>query len=178
MSDALFQKEIRIRKVSTLDSASAQGLADPTRIRMLDMLGRKPMTAEEIAKALDGSGHKKATTTVRHHLEMLKQAGLVETARMVEVRGAVMKYYSATIKVYDCEASKDLEKKTDKLIDDVGNKLLKILKGIHGDKRFAPLVGKNDKCTAFLAAEILNSALARAVESKEYREILAKNPQK
>lgn len=170
MSGTIFQKEIRVRKVSTLDPSSAQGLADPTRIKMLDMLGRKPMTAEEIAKALDGSGHKKATTTIRHHLEMLKEAGLVETARMVEVRGAVMKYYSATIKVYDCDASVDL-KKADRLIDDVGNKLLKIMKGIHGDKRFTALVGKNDKCAGFLAAEILNAALARAIESKEYSEI-------
>ncbi|NOJ28188.1 MAG: hypothetical protein DA330_09285 [Nitrososphaera sp.] len=170
MSDALFQKEVKITKVSTINSQVAQGLSDPTRIKILEMLGQKAMTAEEIAKSLDSSGNKKATTTVRHHLEILKGAGLIAPAKMVEVRGAVMKYYSATMRVYNCEAPSDLEKKADKLVDELAGKIAKILKSVHADKRFASI--KNEKCHGFLAAEILNLALARATESQQYKELL------
>jgi DNA-binding transcriptional ArsR family regulator len=170
MSDALFQKEVKITKVSTINSLVAQGLSDPTRIKILEMLGQKAMTAEEIAKSLDSSGNKKATTTVRHHLEILKEAGLIAPAKMVEVRGAVMKYYSATMRVYNCEAPSDLEKKAGKLVDELAGKLAKILKSVHTDKRFASI--RNEKCHGFLAAEILNLALARATESQQYKELL------
>lgn len=166
MAGSIFQKEIKIRRVTTLNHIAAQGLSDPIRLRILEILSGKPMSAEEIAKALGSSGHKKATTTVRHHLDTLKEAGLMEAARMVEVRGAVMKYYSATLKVYTCEAPADMDSKAAKLVDDVSTKLAKILKGVQEDKRFSTL-DKDGKCKEFLALEIVNAALARAIERKE-----------
>lgn len=155
-----------------MNHVAAQGLNDPVRLRILEVLGSKPMSAEEISKALGSSGLKKATTTIRHHLDMLKEAGLIEAAKMVEVRGAVMKYYSAKLKVYSCEAPADLDAKAAKLIDDASNKLLKVLKSLHEDKRFAPLE-KDGRCKEFLALEIVNAALAKAVERKEYLDLLA-----
>lgn len=148
-----------------MNHLAAQGLGDPARLRILEVLANKPMTAEEIAKALAGSGLKKATTTVRHHLDTLKRAGLVEMAKMVEVRGAVMKYYSATVKAYSCSAPADLDAKAAKTINDASVKLTKILNGIYKDKRFATLAEKENKCKEFLAAEIMNAALARAMST-------------
>ena len=166
MAGEIFHKDIKIKRVTTLSHVAAQGLADPVRLRILEILGAKPMSAEEIAKALGNAGHKKATTTVRHHLDALKQAGLVEAAKMVEVRGAVMKYYAATLRVYSCEAPADLDSKAAKMIDDTRSKLAKIINGVYQDKRFAGL-DKDGKCTEFLALEIINAALAKAVERKE-----------
>lgn len=143
----------------------AQGLGDPVRLRILEVLAHKPMNAEEIAKALAGSGLKKATTTVRHHLDTLKRAGLVETAKMVEVRGAVMKYYSATMKAYSCSAPVDLDAKAAKTINDASVRMAKVLNGIYADKRFAALAEKEGKCKEFLAAEIMNAAFAKALET-------------
>lgn len=145
---------------------AAQGLGDPARIRILEVLGQKSMAADEIAKALGKSGFKKATTTIRHHLETLKETGLIEVAKMVQVRGAVMKYYSPTLKVYVCDAPADLDAKAAKLIDDTSGKLAKILSGIQGDKRFAAL-DKDGKCREFLTLEIMNAALAKATERKD-----------
>jgi len=164
MSETLFQKEVKVRRITTLSSQAARGLGDPARLRILEVLAHKPMTAEEIAKALAGSGLKKATTTVRHHLDRLKRAGLIETARMVEVRGAVMKYYSATMKAYGCNAPADLDTKAARTISDTSVKMAKVLNGIYGDKRFAAIAEKEGKCKEFLAAEIMNAALARAIE--------------
>jgi DNA-binding transcriptional ArsR family regulator len=166
--DTVYQKEVRVRRITTLGHVAAQGLADPSRVRILEALAQKAMTADEIARALGSSGQKKATTTVRHHLEILKEAGLVEATRMVEARGAVMKYYAPTIRVYSCDtpgqAETDIDGKAAKLIDDTSAKLAKIVAGIQGDRRFAALVSsKNGKCSEFLALEILNAALAKAV---------------
>lgn len=170
MSGPLIEKQVRIRRVTTISPQVAQGLADPARLRILEVLSQKPMTAEEIAKALGGAGMKKATTTVRHHLETLKKAGLVEASRMVEVRGAVMKYYSPTIRAYACEAQSvpDLDARAARIIADTGTKLARVLAGVQADKRFAALLEKEKeagKCKEFLALEIMNAALARAISS-------------
>jgi DNA-binding transcriptional ArsR family regulator len=172
MADTLFQKDVKPRRITALNHISAQGLGDPVRLRILELVSHKPMNADEITKALGSAGVKKATTTVRHHLDTLKEAGLIETARMVEVRGAVMKYYSATMRVFDCQAPADLDSKASKLIDDTGTKLFKIVKSVHEDRRFAGL-DKDGKCKEFLALEIINAALARMTERKEYRDLLA-----
>lgn len=169
MSGALFQKEVKVERIITIGYVAARGLADPSRVRILEALAQKPMTADEIARALGSSGQKKATTTVRHHLEILKQAGLVEVAKMVEVRGAVMKYYAPTIRVYSCDAqaaAADFDSRAAKLVDDASTKLAKIMVGIQGDKRFAALASsENGRCKEFLALEIMNAALARAMSA-------------
>lgn len=165
MSETLLQREVKVKRITTLSHQAAQGLGDPARLRILEVLAHKPMTAEEIAKALAGSGMKKATTTVRHHLDTLKRAGLVETARMVEVRGAVMKYYSATVRAYSCSAPADLDAKAAKTIADASTRMAKVLNSVYADKRFVALVEKEGKCKEFLAAEIMNAALAKALET-------------
>ncbi len=163
MSETLLQKEVKVRRITTMGHQAAQGLGDPARLRILELLANKPMTAEEIAKSLAVSGMKKATTTIRHHLDTLKRAGLIETAKMVEVRGAVMKYYSATVKAYSCSAPADLDAKAAKTINDVSVRITKVLNNIYSDKRFITLAEKEGKCKEFLAADIMNAALARAL---------------
>jgi DNA-binding transcriptional ArsR family regulator len=181
MPETLFQKDVRIKRVTTLGYRAAQALNDPVRIKILEILNHKQMSAEEIVKALAGSGFKKATTTIRHHLDTLKSAGLIQATKMVEVRGAVMKYYSPTLRAFSYDAPADFEAKNAKLIEDTGSKLLKVLKSVVEDKKFvAVLDGKNNGCSLckndhfreYLALEILNAALAKAMERKEYGEML------
>jgi DNA-binding transcriptional ArsR family regulator len=185
MPEPLFQKDVRMKRVTTLGHSAAQALNDPVRIKILEILSHKQMSAEEIAKALGSSGYKKATTTVRHHLDTLKGAGLVEATKMVEVRGAVLKYYAPTLRAFSHEAPADFDGKNAKLVDDVSGKLLKIVKGIMEDKKFVAAleakqctVCKGDHYKEFLALEILNAAMARAMEKKEYAEMAGgKEPQ-
>jgi len=177
MAETLFQKEVKIKRVTTLGYPTAQALNDPVRIKILEILSHKQMSADEITKALDSSGYKKATTTIRHHLDTLKGAGLIEATRMVEVRGAVMKYYAPTLRAFSY-TTPDLEKHT-KLVDDIGTKLLKVLKSIIEDKKFTASFAGKDACNQckgdhykeYAALDILNAALAKAMERKEYREM-------
>ena len=129
MVETLFQRDIKIKRVTTLGYSAAQALNDPVRIKILEILSHVQMCAEEITKTLGSSGYKKATTTIRHHLDTLKSAGLIQATKMVEVRGAVMKYYSPTLRAFSYDLP-DLEKHV-KLVDDT-----EILAGVvvlHGE---------------------------------------------
>jgi DNA-binding transcriptional ArsR family regulator len=176
MAGTLFQKDVKMKRVTTLGYRSAQGLNDPVRIRILEVLSHKQMTAEEIAKILWRSGYKKATTTIRHHLETLKKAGLIEVTKMVEVRGAVMKYYMSTLRAFSYNVP-DLGKHP-KLIDDTSSKLSRILKSVLEDKKFVSAFAGKDTCNLcgrdhyreYVALEILNAALAKTLETKQYTE--------
>lgn len=179
MAETLFQKEVKIKRVTTIGYSAAQALNDPVRIKILEILSHKQMSADEVAKALGSSGYKKATTTVRHHLDTLKSSGLVEATKMVEVRGAVMKYYAPTLRAFSYDTP-DLDKHA-KLVEDTGTRLLKVLKGIIDDKKFTSAFNGKDTCSQckgdhyreYVALEILNAALARTMERKEYAELLA-----
>jgi DNA-binding transcriptional ArsR family regulator len=181
VTETLLQRSVAIQRIVALDHRSAQALADPVRIRVLEILAHRPMSAEELTKALGSEGRKKAVTTVRHHLDTLKTAGLIEATRMVEVRGAVMKYYAPTVKAFSFEPTLKLEDKHARLVFDTSTKLIKILKAIHGDKKFVAEFEKHvESCglckrkhfREFAALEIVNHALAKAIESKEYNDFV------
>ncbi len=53
-----------------------KALNDPTRRQILDLLKEKDLTAGEIAEAFEIS-----KPSISHHLDLLKQAGLVSTER-------------------------------------------------------------------------------------------------
>ena len=178
MAETLFQKDVRIKRITTLGNSAARALNDPVRIKILEILSHKQMSADEIAKVLGGFGYKKATTTIRHHLDILKDAALIEAARMVEVRGAVMKYYAPTLRAFSYDAP-DLDKHT-KMINDAGTKLVKVLKSVFEDKKFIAAFAGRDVCgqckgdhyREYAALEILNAGLAKAMERKEYTEMI------
>lgn len=53
-----------------------KALSDPTRRRILELLGERDMTAGEI-----GEHFPQNKATLSHHLEVLREAGLVEAER-------------------------------------------------------------------------------------------------
>ena len=175
MGGTLFEINVRMKGVTTLGYQSAYALGDPVRIKILEILSHKQMTTDEISKMLRRAGQKKATTTIRHHLDILKDAGLIEVTKMVEVRGAVQKYYATTLRAFSYDAA-NLEKQS-KLIEDISAGLQKILKCIFEDEKFIiETTRKKNTCSIckgghymeYVALEILNNALAKALQSKEY----------
>lgn len=174
MVGTLFENEVKVKGVTTLGYQSAHALNDPVRIKILEILSHKQMTAEEISKILRRAGHKKATTTIRHHLDTLKGAGLIEVTKMVQVRGAVRKYYMPTLRAFSYNVP-NLEKQS-KLIEDTSSRLLKVLKNIFEDEKFVTEINGKDTCNLckgdhykeYVAIEVLNNALAKTLQSKEY----------
>ncbi|MDQ4102150.1 MAG: helix-turn-helix domain-containing protein [Thermoproteota archaeon] len=178
MTRTLFEKDIRIRGVTTLGHPYAQGLNDPVRIKILEILSHKQMTAEEISRMLRRSGFRKAMTTIRHHLDSLKNAGLIEVSKIEEVRGATKKYYMPTLRAFSYSIP-NLEMHS-KLIEDTSLRLLKVIKNVIEDQKFAAEMNGKGSCNIcrgnhykeYAALEIINKALARVLQHEEYQRLL------
>jgi DNA-binding transcriptional ArsR family regulator len=162
MAGTLFQNEVRMRGVTTLGYQSAQALNDPVRIKILEILSHRQMTTEEISRMLRRSGLRKATTTIRHHLDSLKNAGLIEVSKIEEARGAVKKYYMPTLRAYGYNVP-TLEIHS-KLIEDTSLRLSKVLMNVIKDERFVVHMDgkhtcnicKSDHYKEYVAFEVLN----------------------
>ena len=68
-----------------------KALNDPTRREILEMLGKKDLSAGEIADKFNMS-----KPSISHHLDLLRQAGLVES-----VNQGQFIYYSLNTTVFD-----------------------------------------------------------------------------
>jgi DNA-binding transcriptional ArsR family regulator len=187
MADTLLEKEVKTLRIVSVDQKSAQALGDSVRMRMLEILNHKPMSAEELAKALGNIGYKKAVTTVRHHLEALKNAGLIDTTKMVEVRGAVLKYYAPRVKAIDFAVPAGFDANHARLIQETSAKIQKILKSVQGDKKLADSFGRSgEACTLckvnhsheHAVIEIVNQALTKALQNDAGSEEKEKPPMK
>ena len=73
------------------DPEVAKLFADETRRRMLNMLGRNEQSTTDLAKALE-----KTHSSIIHHLNFLKEAGLVDETRTEKVRNLVQTFYRST----------------------------------------------------------------------------------
>jgi len=66
-------------------------IADPRRLAILRMLMLRPMTLTQIGQRID-----KHPAWVRHHVQVLVTAGLVQLVEERVVRNYTEKYYAAT----------------------------------------------------------------------------------
>jgi DNA-binding transcriptional ArsR family regulator len=176
----IIQKEIEINNIIALIPSIARGLADDTRITILDLLYHRTLSTDEIELALKAGGIIKSSTTIRHHLEILKKAGLIEISRMKEVRGAVMKYYRANTKLLPYIPPDDIKDKNSKLIEASAIKLTGIFKGILKDKKFQIFLNSkqpykkscrycnHNHYKEFLALQIIYLGIAKMFRSKDF----------
>ena len=73
------------------DPEVAKLFADDTRRHILHILRRNEHSTTDLAKALE-----KSHSSIIHHLNLLKDAGLVEETRTEKVRNMVVSYYRST----------------------------------------------------------------------------------
>ncbi|QIO22676.1 winged helix-turn-helix domain-containing protein [Haloarcula sp. JP-L23] len=97
---ALFESDVPIREVVTTDPEKAKALENDLRAKVLDMLAEEEMTIEAIQQELGRRGETKAETTVRHHVNVLKEADMVEISRLEEAGGGTRKYYRSNTRVF------------------------------------------------------------------------------
>jgi len=98
---ALFESDVPIREVVTTDPEKAKALENDVRAKILDMLADEEMTIEGIHKELQRRGGDKAETTVRHHhVNVLKDAGMVGSPVLRRAGGGARKYYKSNTRVF------------------------------------------------------------------------------
>ena len=106
---SLLETEVPIRDVITTDPEKAKALEDDVRAKILDMLAEEELTIEAIHAELERRGEAKAETTVRHHVNVLKDADMVELARLEEAGGGTQKYYKSNTRVFSYDLPANAE---------------------------------------------------------------------
>ena len=166
----LLQKEIKVNKILATSAAQAKALDDDARVRILQILYHKQLSTEQIVSELHKEGCKKATTTIRHHLDVLKEVGLVEIVKMEEIRGAVLKYYGTSVRVLGHKLPPNFENEFSKTIADTSVKLEKVIKNIiqnSGSKMKKKNSTKDNPephYEEYILVEIVNRAMTKVFE--------------
>ena len=167
----LLQKELKISKILSTNADQAKALDDAARIKILQILYHKQLATEQIVDELNKMGYKKATTTIRHHIDVLKNAGLIEIVKMEEVRGAVMKYYGTSVRVMGTKLPANFESEFSKTIADTSVKLEKVIKNIVENaghkikKKSSKNVSTESNYEEHIMMEIVNRAMAKVFEN-------------
>ena len=160
----LLEKPIKVNRIVTTSVEHARAIEDPARAKVVEILYHQSLSADQITTALKKAGFKKALTTVRHHLEILKGSGLIEIVRIEESRGAITKYYSTSTKLLDFQTPEDFDSKYSKIIDNTSSKIEKILKGLK--PKTSQLKGKKSaEYSQYLVMEIMNRAMTSVLEN-------------
>lgn len=106
---ALLESDVPIREVVTTAPEKAKALENDVRAKILDMLAAEEMTIEEIHNELHRRGEEKAETTVRHHVNVLKDAGMVEISRLEEAGGGTRKYYKSNTRIFSYDLPEEAD---------------------------------------------------------------------
>jgi DNA-binding transcriptional ArsR family regulator len=160
----LLEKPIKVNRIVTTSIEHARAIEDPARAKVVEILYHQALSAEQITNALKKAGFKKALTTVRHHLEILKVSGLIEIVRIEESRGAITKYYSTSTKLLGFRTPEDFDLKYSKIIDNTSSKIEKILKGLVS-KTSKSKTKKSVEYSQYLTMEIMNRAMTNVLEN-------------
>ena len=161
----LMEKEITVDKIIAANYEVFKALADPIRGKIVQLLNKKQLNVVQITRRLKKFGYKKAVTTIRHHVEILKDFGLIEIVKIEESRGAVTKYYGSSIKLLDFTLPLDFNKNYSNLILKTSLKLSKvigpILKNFSKTRKIQQINYNN-----YIVMEIMNRSITNLLEKK------------
>ena len=159
----LLEKQIKVNRTVTTSIGQARAIEDPVRAKIVEILYHQAFSADQISTTLKKTGYKKALTTIRHHLEILKQSGLIEIVRIEESRGAITKFYSTSTKLLDFQTPEDFDSTYSKIITNTSTKIEKILKNI-SPKTTKSKGKKSKEYSQYLVMEIMNRAMTNVLE--------------
>ena len=161
----LMEKEVTIDRIMSANYDVFKALYDPIRGKIVQLLNKKQLNVEQITRRLKKFGYKKAVTTIRHHIEILKDSGLIEIVRIEESRGAITKYYGSSTKLLDFTLPLDFDENYSKLISKTSLKLGKvispILKNFSKTRKIQQINYNN-----YIIMEIINRAMTDLLVKK------------
>ena len=159
------EKEVTIDRIIAANYDVFKALDDPIRGKIVQLLNKKQLNVEQITRRLKKFGYKKAVTTIRHHIEILKDSGLIEIVRIEESRGAITKYYGSSTKLLDFTLPLDFDENYSKLISKTSLKLGKvigpILKNFSKTRKIQQI-----NYNSYIIMEIINRAVTNLLEKK------------
>ena len=161
----LMEKEISIDRTIAVNNDVSRALARPTRGKIVELLNKKQLNVEQIRRRLKKLGYKKSITTIRHHIEILKESGLIEITKIEESQGAITKYYGSSTKLLVFSLPSDFDENYSKIISKTSLKLAKVVGSI--SKNFSKTrkiqqINYNN----FIIMEIINRSMTNLLEKK------------
>jgi len=161
----LMEKEISIDRTITANNDVSRALARPTRGKIVELLNKKQLNVEQIRRRLKKLGYKKSVTTIRHHIEILKDSGLIEITKIEESQGAITKYYGSSTKLLDFMLPSDFDENYSKTISKTTLKLDKvigpILKNFSKTRKIQQI-----NYNKYIIMEIMNRSITNLLEKK------------
>ena len=161
----LMEKEIGTDMIITANYEMFRALDDPIRGKIVELLNKKQLNVEQITRRLKKFGYKKAVTTIRHHIEILKDSGLIEIIKIEESRGAMTKYYGSSTKLLDFSLPPDFDENYSKIILKTSLKLEKIigpiLKNFSKTRKIQQI-----NYNKYIVMEIMNRSITNLLEKK------------
>lgn len=127
---SLYSQDVRVTSVMLTNPRKAKAIENDVRAKILDMLADQEMTIGEIHDELRRRDEDKAETTVRHHVDVLKDAGLVELTRLEDARGGTLKYYRSNTRLLSYEVPDDAESTLADIADEVGDDVQDLIETI------------------------------------------------
>lgn len=166
---AEFETDVEIEDVVVRDADVSSAVEDPLRANILDMLSHEAMTISDLHESLTGRGYDRTENTVRHHVNALREAGLVEIARFEEGRGGTKKYYRANRVVLSYSLPEDADEEMDAIVEALRPGVADLLADVresHGDdvESIASQMAACEHCQTQKYEEyVLLTALRRAL---------------
>ena len=159
----LLKKNISVNRIITIGIEHAKAVDDPLRVKILQILYNKQLDAYRITQHLKKFGHKKALTTIRHHIDILKTAGLIEIVKIEESRGAIIKYYGTSAKFLEFDLPGDFNSRYASIIKSTSLKLEKLCSTI---SKKIPKKQNDPDFHDYLVMEIVSRATTAVLEKK------------
>jgi len=162
------EKPIRVNRIVTTTGQQARAIEEPTRTKILKILYKNQLTAEQILDEMKKTGYNKALTTIRHHLDILKISGLIEVVKIQESRGSVTKFYGTSTKLLEYDTPDDFELKYEKLIKSTSDKIANLVKNISqktNSKIKNQKAVESENYNQYILMEIINRALTNVLEN-------------
>ena len=159
------EKVISVDRIIATNYEQFRALEDPIRGKIVQLLHKKQLNVEQISRRLKKFGYKKAVTTIRHQVEILKNSGLIEIVKIEESRGAVTKYYGSSTKLLDFTLPLDFDKNYSKIITKTLPKLRKLVNSISKifpKTRNVHQISYNN----YIIMEIINRTMTNLLEKK------------
>ena len=159
------EKEIAVDRIIVGNYEVFKALDDPIRGKIVQLLNKKQLNVDQITRRLKKFGYKKAVTTIRHHIEILKNSGLIEIIKIEESRGAITKYYGSSTKLLDFTLPLDFDENYSKVISKTSLKLGKIIGTIlknFSKTRKTQQINYNN----YIVMEIMNRSITNLLEKK------------
>jgi DNA-binding transcriptional ArsR family regulator len=112
-----YDTENDLEDIAVRDTQVSDAIDEPMRAMILDILADKSVTASEVHEQLADRGIDRTENTVRHHINELRDAGLVDIVRFEEGRGGTKKYYGANTTVLSYSLPDSADPAIDEMID-------------------------------------------------------------